>query len=1019
MAVAAAAGGMLAGSRLPKGVYPEVTFPREQVVASLAGAPAATVLAGITRPLEAQLSTVPGVEQVRSKTIRGAVELSLFFSPDTDMEKAHPLVLARLAEARATLPPETGIVGERVLASSFPILSFNFEGPYPPSQLYELAQYTVRPALSGLPGVGVVTVQSSDIPELQVLLDPARLDSAHLTPNAVADRLKGANRVQAVARLTDQHELALAVVTGELLTAQDVASTVVGGTAEAPVRIADVGRVVEGVEPRKTLIRVDGKPGIILNIARRASGDIVALDAAVRVRLAELRPQLPPGIVIKPVYEQAVFVAEAEGGVRDAVLFGSLFAVIVLALFLRDLRATLLAALSLPLTLASSLLVLQALGQTLNLMSLGGLAVAVGLVIDDAVVIIEAVHKHLEEGLSPPEAARRGTEELFWPVIGTTLTTVVVFLPLGLLTGVAGQFFTALSLSLAAAVVISLPIALGLLPSLAARFLKPAKRASTGGRIAERYSRFLHSALDHAWVIVLAALLLSAAGFFIGTRLTTDFLPEADEGSYVVDYFAPVGASLAESDAMAGKLEDVLRETPEVSAFSRRLGAELGPPVATLSSRGDIAVRLKDNRKRDVEEIIGEQRGKMAAAAPGLRIEFVQVLADMLGDLQGSPEPIEVKILGPDPATLRGLAAQAAQKLEGTPGLVDMFNGDEGCAPELDVRVQGIEAGRQGLGAAQLGDQLSASFLGEIATQLRKPDHLEDVRVRLDLPDSPGPDALDRARLQGQQGQLLPVRALAKIEKSCPPASLLRFNQRNMVHVTARLAGTSLGAAVDAVRARLKGWQLPVGYVWELGGLYQQQSESFRSLVLVLILALVAVAVVLLFQLRSWARTIAVLAAAPLALAGGAATLWAANISLNVSSLMGAILLVGLVVKNGILLLDHAMWSEEKGTPLREALVEAARARLRPILMTTLATLAALLPLVLGIGAGGALHRPLAIAVVGGLAFSTAATLFVVPAAAMLLERFRSRPDGAGTSPAGPLDRSAVGTDPPSQRENK
>ena len=1009
MAVAAAAGGLLAASRLPKGVYPEVTFPREQVVATLAGAPAATVLAGITRPLEAQLSTVPGVEQVRSKTIRGAVELSLFFSPDTDMEKAHPLVLARLAEARGTLPPETEVVGERVLASSFPILSFNFEGPYPPSQLYELAQYTVRPALSGLPGVGVVTVQSSDIPELEVLLDPARLSSAHLTANAVADRIRGANRVQAVARLTDQHELSLAVVTGELLTPQDIASTVVGGTPEVPVRVGDVGRVVEGTEPRKTLIRVDGKPGIILNIARRASGDILALDAAVRVRLAALRPQLPPGIVIKPVYEQAVFVAEAEGGVRDAVLWGSLFAVIVLALFLRDLRATLLAALSLPLTLASSLLVLQALGQTLNLMSLGGLAVAVGLVIDDAVVIIEAVHKHLEEGLSPAEAARRGTEELFWPVIGTTLTTVVVFLPLGLLTGVAGQFFSALSLSLAAAVVISLPIALGLLPSLAARFLRPAKRASSGGRIAEAYSRFLHRALDHAWLIALCALVLSAAGFLAGSRLATDFLPEADEGGYVVDYFAPVGASLAESDAMAGKLEDVLRETPEVAAFSRRLGAELGPPVATLSSRGDIAVRLKDDRKRDVEEIIDEQRKKMAAVAPGLRIEFVQVLADMLGDLQGSPEPIEIKILGPDPATLRGLATQAAQKLEGAEGLVDMFNGDEGCAPELDVRVQAVEAGRQGLGAAQLGDQLAASFLGEVATQVRKPDHLEDVRVRLDLPDSPGPDALDRARLQGQQGQVLPVRALAQLEKSCPPASLLRFNQRNMVHVTARLSGTSLGAAVDLVRARLKGWQLPVGYVWELGGLYQQQSESFHSLILVLLLALVAVAVVLLFQLRSCARTVAVLAAAPLALAGGAATLWATRISLNVSSLMGAILLVGLVVKNGILLLDHALWSEEKGAPLREALVDAARARLRPILMTTLATLAALLPLVLGLGAGGALHRPLAIAVVGGLAFSTAATLFVVPAAALLLERFRSKPAPDALSGA----RAAAAPPPP------
>jgi multidrug efflux pump subunit AcrB len=698
-------------------------------------------------------------------------------------------------------------------------------------------------------------------------------------------------------------------------------------------------------------------------------------------------------VTIKPVYEQAVFVREGVSSVRDAVLFGALFAVLVLALFLRDLRATLLAALSLPITLASSLLVLQALGQTLNLMSLGGLAVAVGLVIDDAVVIIEAVHKHLEAGLSPAEAARKGTEELFWPVVGTTLTTVVVFLPLGLLTGVAGQFFFALSLSLAAAVLISLPVALALLPALAASFLRPAKRKSAGEGVAHAYAGALDRALQRPGLVALGALALTAAGFLVGSRVPTDFLPEADEGGYVVDYFAPVGATLQESDAMASKLEDILRDTPEVSTFARRLGTELGPPVATLASRGDIAVRLKDKRSRAIDEIMNEQRARMAAAVPGLRIEFVQVLGDMLGDLQGSPEPIEVKILGPDPAVVRSLTAQAAQKLDGVPGLVDLFNGDEGCAPELNLRIGALEAGRQGLAATSIGDQLSAAYLGEVATQLRKPDHLEGVRVRLDLPgDPPQSDTLDRSHVLGPQGQLVPVAALSSLERGCPPAALLRFNQRNAAHVTARLSGTSLGTAVAAVRARLADWKLPFGYSWELGGLYKQQAESFRSLLFVLAIALLAIAVVLLFQLRSWARTLAVLAAAPLALAGGAATLWATGISLNVSSMMGAILLVGLVVKNGILLLDHALWSEEAGKPLREALIEAARARLRPILMTTLATLAALLPLVLGLGAGGALHRPLAVVVVGGLAFSTAATLLIVPAAALLLDRTRGKP---------------------------
>ncbi|HEY6910448.1 MAG TPA: efflux RND transporter permease subunit [Myxococcales bacterium] len=993
VAVAAAAGGLWASGAMPKGVYPEVTFPREQVVATLAGAPAATVLAGLTRPLEAELASIPGVTQVRSKTIRGAVELSLFFSPDTDMEKAHPLVLSRVAEVRSSLPPEAELVAERVLPSSFPILSLNVEGPYPPQQLYEVAQYTLRPALSGLPGVGLVTVQSSDVPEVQVLLDATRLSAAHLSVPMVAERLRAQNRVQAVARLSEAHEQSLGIVTGELRDVADVAQVVVGGTAEAPLRLGDLGSVVEGVAPRTTLIRVDGKPGVILNVARRASGDILALDAAVRSRLVELRPSLPPGLQISPVYEQAKFVADAVRGVRDAVLFGAVFAVLVLALFLRDLRATLLAAASLPLTLGATLLVLRGMGETLNLMSLGGLAVAVGLVIDDAVVIVEAVHRHLEEGLAPAEAARRGTEELLWPVVGTTATTVVVFLPLGLLSGVAGQFFASLSISLSVAVALSLPVALGVLPSLAARWLRPVRRRSAGARLSQRYGSALQRALARPGLVLLLALLLTAAGVVVGARLPTDFLPEADEGSYVVDYFAPVGASLADADALASRLEGVLRDTPEVAGFARRLGTELGPPVATLPSRGDIAVRLKDGRKRGFEEISDEQRGKMAALAPGLRIEFVQVLADMLGDLQGSPEPVEIRLFGPDEAVLRRLAHEAADRTRDIEGLVDRFEGDEGCAPELNLRVLPAQAGRQGLSAQGIADQVAGAFIGEVASQLRRPDHLEPVRIRVRQPtgdEPPAPEILERATLSSAAGAPLPLRAVVEPEPACPPATLLRHNQRNMVHLTARLSGTSLGEAVRAVREKLAGWQLPVGYSWELGGLYQQQQDSFRSLLLVLALALAAVVAVLLFQLRSWARSGSVLMAAPLGLAGAAATLLVTGTALNVSSMMGAILLVGLVVKNGILLLDHALWAEEEGTPIGDALVAAGRARLRPILMTTLATLAALLPLVLGLGAGGELHRPLAVVVVGGLFFSTLATLFVVPAAALLLARLRT-----------------------------
>ena len=981
-AVLAAVGGALVAGSLPKGIYPEVSFPREQVVATLPGAPAQTVLAGVTRPLEEVLATIPGVVRVRSRTVRGAAELSLYFTPDADMASLHPQVLARTAESRSALPSAAEVIAMRVLPSGFPILSLNVEGPYPASQLYLLAQYTLRPALSGLASVGLVSVQSSDIPELDVLLTPNRMAAAHLSVPQVADRLRQQNQVQSVARLTDLHELSLGVVTGTFQTPEEVANTVVAGTDLAPIRVADLGSVAEGLAPQTTVIRTDGHQGVILNVGRRPGGDALELAAAVQEKLRQLRPALPPGLTITPVYIQSDFISEGVRGVRDSVIFGALFAVLVLAFFLRDWRATLIVACSLPITLGATLLALAALGQTLNLMSLGGLAIAVGLVIDDGVVIIEAIHRHLEAGSSPIEAARRGTDELFWPVVGTTLTTVVVFLPLGFLSGVAGQFFLSLSLALAAAVLISLPVALLVLPALAARWLKNVPKSARGPASVRLFARTQAALLQRPRTTLAVAGAFVLLALLIAIRLPSDFLPEADEGSYVIDYYAPVASSLAETDRLAQLIEGVLRATPEVTAFNRRQGTELGPPVATLPSRGDFAVRLSSSRHRGIEEIMDAQREAIARLVPGVRVEFIQVLTDMLGDLQGSPEPIEVKLFGADADVLARAAADAAKQIRTTPGLVDFFDGDEGCAPELGLRIDSFAASRVGLSASAISDQLAAAFNGEVATQVRRSDRLEDVRVKwagVDPLLPPAPALLEDARVIAPNGAVVPIGALANVTRTCPSAMLLRENQRNMVHLTARLSGTSLGTAAADVRQRLQALQLPVGYTWELGGLLDQQRSSFRSLLLVFLTALACVFGVLLFQLRSFRYAAAVLAATPVAVAGATVTLWVTGVSLNVSSLMGLILLVGLVVKNGILLVDQAIASQASGLGRREAFVFATQLRLRPILMTTIATLVALLPLVVGVGSGGTLLRPLAIVVVGGLAFSTVASVFLVP----------------------------------------
>ena len=618
VAVALSAAGLDSARRLPKGVYPELTFPREQVVATLPGASSESVMAALTRPLEEALSSIPGTVRVRSRTLREATLVSLDFSPHTDMAQANALVLARLAELRSGLPAQATLTAEQVLPSGFPILSFNITGPHPPERLYEVAQYVLRPALSGLPGRGVglgPVLRRTGAPGPPGARAPRR-GPPHRPPGGGPaaqgecgpDRGDPGGGPRAVAGRGDRgaprRASALPGGGGKLACGRTAAR---GGPGDGE----------PGVQPRTSLIRVDGEPGVILNVARRPGGDILVLHEAVMKRLETLAPSLPPGISLRPAYAQAVFVDEAVRGVRDAVLLGVLLVVGVLASFLRDWRATLLASLSLPLTLGISLLILEALGETLNLMTLGGLAVAVGLVIDDAVVVIEAIHRHHLAGASPAAASRKGVEELLWPVVGTTLTTVVVFLPLGLLGGVAGAFFISLSIALSAAVLLSLPVALVVLPVLAARLLRSVVRADRPFFLVGPYQRALRWTLERRRLTRWVPLLAVGVAALVLTRVDTGFLPEADEGAYILDYFAPVAASLSEANAMAIQVEAILRETPEVATFSRRLGTELGPATATLSSSGDIAVRLRSDRSRGIEEIMDEQRSRSRPRFPG------------------------------------------------------------------------------------------------------------------------------------------------------------------------------------------------------------------------------------------------------------------------------------------------------------------------------------------------------------------------------------------------------------------
>ncbi|HEU4587516.1 MAG TPA: efflux RND transporter permease subunit [Gemmatimonadales bacterium] len=988
--------GMGAALRLPSAIYPELTFSRITIVAQGTALGSRQVLFGVTRPLEEAISVVPGVTRVRSRSIRGASEINVTFAPNTDMAYALQLVQARVNQVRPQLPAELDIQVERLTPSLFPILSYNVEGG-DPATLYDVARYQLRPLFSRVPGVGRVDVQGSDVREVEVIADPARLAAQQMTFDDLAAAVRKATTITAVGRVPENYRQYLVVTAHEAHSPEDIANVVAGHG----LRVRDLAAVQLGTEDHVRIIAGNGRPAALINVTRQVGANTLAIADSVARLAASLRGSLPAGVRLRAVYDQAGLVREAVGSVRDAMLVGAALAVVVLLVFLRHARITAISASAIPLTLTISVFVMSLVGQTFNLMTLGAIAIAIGLVIDDAVVVTENIVRHMALQSSRETAIHAALRELVWPVTTSTLTTVVVFLPLGLLQGVVGQFFHALSITLAIAVLVSLLLALTLIPLLSEQYLQAevpaaAGSAMTGGKprgllarigggvdaLTTRYEGALGTALRHPRRMVAAAVALVAAGYLAQRFVGTGFLPEMDEGAFVLDYWSPGGTALAETDRQVHLVERILAQTPEVEATSRRTGAELGL-FATEQNRGDLVVRLKpaSQRSRSSFEVIDDVRGKIESQVPRLHVEFVQILSDVINDLAGATRPVEIKLFGPNLDTLEAYGRRLESKLSGLAGLEDLYNGVSEPSAEIAMSVDEAEASRIGLTAAEVGAAASGALLGVPAGEIRLQDRSVGVRVR--APDSVRFNPLQLASLpivSAQAGGSTPLGALARFQRRETRGELLRENQQQEITMTADVSGRTLGSIMGDVKRVLAANAPPPGVRIELGGQYAGQQEAFRSLLLVLALAAASVIAVMVVQFTSFVEPLVVLLAAPLSFVGAVLLLIITRTPLNVSSFMGLILLVGLVVKNGIILLDftrHRMQADNLA--LEPAIRDAARVRLRPILMTTLCTLFGLAPLALGLGAGSELQRPLALAVIGGLALSTPITLFVVP----------------------------------------
>ena len=1012
---------------IPVSVFPSTDFPRVLIAVDNGVMPIDQMTVTVTRPIEEAVNSVPGLITVRSITSRGSAEIDLFFRWDMDMFQTLQYVNAAISRVQPELPATAKIEAHRLTFAAFPIIGYSLTSDsMPQTKLWEMATYEMKPRLNRLEGVSTVIVQGGQVPEFHIKPDPAKLVATGVTVSDILEAVRRTNLVDSPGLLERNHQLYLGLVNGQVRTPEEIANAVIKNTqAGIPVRIGDVSAVAPSVKPVYTVVTANGKPAVLLNINRQPDGNTMQVAQEVHDQIESIRKTLPPGVRIEPFYDQSIIVGESIKSVRDAILLGLILASIILVVFLRDWGTSLVAGLVIPVTVLVTFIALKILGQTFNLMTLGGLAAAVGLVIDDAIVVVENIVLHRDAGQGRIEAIRNALKEITIPLIGSTITPVVVFIPLIVITGVTGVFFRALAVTMTVSLLTSLALAVTWTPTLSQYFIKgrregegrtdAASDASQSSvspnenqsevpaesdamkllaaeekhlsgfflRVVNFHERWLRRALERPRLLVLFSAALIVASYVCYSFSGSDLLPEMDEGGFVLDYLTPAGSSLTETNRVVGHVEQMLREVPEVESTSRRTGLELGLSAVTEANRGDILVKLKAKRSRDIEDIIADVRADIKQQEPSLDIEFVQVLQDMIGDLTSAPEPIQIKLFSQDPKQLEEWAPKVAEAIGKIKGVVDILNGIENTisGPAVTFQVDPSVAARAGFTAEEVALDASAILEGEPApTPVVANDRAYTLRVRFPAANRASLEAMRDTLLISSTGHTATLGALSSLVENPGQTEVRRENLQRDVAVTARLEGRSLGSGMNDVQKVVSGLHIPSNIRVEYGGTYEEQQRSFHDLVIVLILAVLLLFIVLLFEFGAFAAPVAILSSALLSTSGVFIALLITRTTFNISSFMGMIMVIGIVAKNGILLLDADQKMRALGLSSEKAMLQAARRRLRPIVMTALATMAGMLPLAFAIGAGSQMLQPLAISVIGGVLISMVLSLIITPA---------------------------------------
>ncbi|PTS90787.1 transporter [Sphingomonas sp. HMWF008] len=984
--------GVFAALHLPVSLFPHIDFPRVVVSIDAGERDATQMTAEITRPIETALRSVPGVTRIRSTTSRGTAEVALDFPWKQDMVAATLATQGALATALPDLPAGTRFEVRRSDPTIFPVLGIALTSrSLDQNALRQIAELQVRPALGAVAGVAGIDILGGAPRELAVDVDPAKAQALGLSLDAIAAALGKANSVTGVGRLEDRHRLYLVLAENQLRGIADIAATPVKAGVSASAGLVTLGQIADihpSVTPGFTKVSSGGRDAVLVNIRQSPDGDSVRIVREVDARLKALG--LPPSVTVTPFYDQSELVSAAAGAVRDAILLGAVLAGVVLFVFLRSSRLMLITGLMLPAVLAGTCLLLFAFGMSFNMMTLGGMAAGVGLVVDDAVVMLEHIMRRLQEGATKVSDA---AAEMARPLFGSTAATIVVFTPLAFVSGLTGGFFKALALTMVAALGLSLLVARYLLPLVAARWVRATDIAAAdrAGASLQRLDRINTRAAERvlarpALFVALLGIGLALLGVAAWSHVPSGFMPAMDEGGFILDYKAQSGAALSDTDRLLRQVEQIITATPEVASYSRRTGVQLGGGL-TEADEGDYFIRLKGGSRRPIETVMADIRQQVQTRVPGLEIETAQLMEDLIGDLTAVPQPVEVKLFGDDPAALEDAAKRVGVAIGKVPGIVEVVDGLRVAGDALVVKVDPAAALQHGLDPATVSSQLDALIGGATATNVRIGEQLVTARVRAPLALRSRAADLSQLPLVAPDGHVVRVGQIAIVSVAAGQKQITREDLAPFIGVTARLEGRDLGSGMRDVRRAVAALHLPAAIRVEYGGLYAQQQQSFADLTVVFVAALLLTALLLTFLFERLNWTLAAIATVLLSAAAVLCGLWLTGIELDISALMGLTMVVGMV---GELVIFFLAELPRDGAIDLTHLRAAGEKRLRPILMSALIAILTLAPLALGVSRGAGLQKPLATAIIFGLSAAVPLVLLFLPAMIAVLTRRRA-----------------------------